>query len=82
MQLPIIGSRVSQADYGHGTVTSANEYHVVIDFDENGTRRFVTGRVQLMPSDVAAPVKVKKKAPARKKKVAVPSEPPIISAHE
>jgi hypothetical protein len=82
VQLPIIGSRVSQADYGHGTVTSANEYHVVIDFDENGTRRFVTGRVQLMPSDVAAPVKVKKKAPARKKKVVAPPEPAMASTPE
>ncbi len=74
MQLPIVGSRVSQTTYGHGTVTSVNEYHVVIDFDENGTRTFVTGRVTLTPSDVAAPVKVKKKAAPRKKKVEAPSE--------
>ena len=69
MQLPNVGSRVSQANYGHGTVVAANEYHVVIDFDEHGTRTFVTGRVNLTPSDVAAPVKVKKKAAPRKKKV-------------
>jgi hypothetical protein len=72
VQLPIAGSRVTQAQYGHGTVTYANEYHVVIDFDENGTRTFVTGRVELTPSDVAAPVKPKKKAPVRRKKVEQP----------
>jgi len=41
------GDRVSQPQYGHGTVTAVNQYHTVIDFDEHGSRTFMTLRVQL-----------------------------------
>ena len=51
------GDRVSQSQYGDGTVTAANEYHTVIDFDTHGSRTFATPRVQLEPSSTAAPVK-------------------------
>jgi hypothetical protein len=70
MQPPVVGARVLQPQYGHGTVTYSNQYHTVIEFDENGKRTFVTDRVELQPSDVAAPVKVKKVA--RKKAAAAP----------
>jgi len=64
------GDRVSQAQYGTGTVTSVNEYHTVIEFDDGRTSRFVTGRVELTASATEAPVKAKKGV--RKKKVVVP----------
>jgi hypothetical protein len=55
-----IGARVSQTTYGAGTVTMANEYHTVIDFDEHGIRTFSTRMVQLEPSQTAAPVRPKR----------------------
>jgi hypothetical protein len=58
-----IGARVSQTQYGAGTITAANEYHTVIDFDEHGSRTFATPLVQLAHSDIAAPVR-----PARKRR--------------
>ncbi len=54
-----IGARVSQPQYGAGTVTLANEYHVVIDFDEHGSRTFSTPLVQLGRCDTVAPVRAK-----------------------
>jgi hypothetical protein len=62
-----IGDRVSQQQYGAGTVTAVNEYHTVIDFDEHGTRTFATAMVQLERSSTTAPVRVKG---ARRKKAA------------
>jgi len=57
------GDRVSQSQYGHGTVTKADEYHTWIDFDEHGPRTFSTSRSHLEPSAMPAPVK-----PARAKR--------------
>ena len=62
------GDRVSQSQYGHGTVTTANQYHTVIDFDEHGPRTFATPLVHLERSSTAAPVKPAKsrrRAPKR-----------------
>ena len=65
------GARVSQPQYGDGTVTHADEYHTTVDFDAHGPRVFATSRVSLMPSDTLAPIKV---APARRKRaVRVPA---------
>lgn len=55
-----IGDRVSQRTYGDGTITAANEYHTVIDFDEHGLRTFVTRMVQLERSDTVAPERPKR----------------------
>ena len=71
-----VGDRVSQAQYGHGTVSAVNEYHTRIDFDEHGVRTFMTARVALEPSDTVAPVKVKtrrKSAPKTSTKSASPA---------
>jgi hypothetical protein len=67
------GDRVAHAQYGHGTVSSANEYHTVIDFDLHGKRTFVSPRVVLTDSMVPAPEKPAraKRAPARKKQAGV-----------
>lgn len=61
------GDRVTHAQYGDGTVSSTNEYHTRIDFDEHGPRTFSSPRVALAPATSAAPVKVK----ARRKKAVV-----------
>lgn len=55
-----IGDRISQPQYGSGTITSANEYHLVIDFDDHGIRTFRTPMVQLARCDTPAPVRVKR----------------------
>ena len=60
MKLHSIGARVAQMSYGPGTVTMANEYHTVIDFDEHGLRTFVTRMVQLERSDTVAPERPKR----------------------
>ena len=72
MRINAIGARVSQAQYGTGTITKANEYHTTIDFDLHGPRTFVTSLAALSPSDtLAAP----KPAKTRRKRVvsAVPA---------
>ncbi len=61
------GDRVTHAQYGDGTVSSTNEYHTRIDFDEHGPRTFSSPRVSLAPATSAAPVKVK----ARRRKAVV-----------
>jgi hypothetical protein len=56
-----IGDRVSQRTYGDGTITAANEYHTIIDFDEHGPRTFSSALVQLERTDSTAPVRAKGK---------------------
>lgn len=67
MKLYSVGDRVSQAQYGDGTVSSANEYHVRIDFDLHGLRTFASSRVALERTTTLAPIKVvsKRKRVAR-----------------
>jgi hypothetical protein len=60
-----IGDRVSQAQYGHGTVRFADQYHTIIDFDEPGLRKFSTPVVTLERSSTVEPGKPAK--PARRK---------------
>jgi hypothetical protein len=61
-----IGDRISQPQYGTGTVRIVDEYHTVIDFDEHGIRRFSTPMVKLEPSDTVEPGKPAKRPRARK----------------
>lgn len=65
MRVFAIGDRVSQRQYGAGTVTNVNEYHTVIDFDEHGPRRFATPLVKLEPSATTAPVRATTRRRAR-----------------
>lgn len=67
MKLYAPGARVVQTTYGSGTITSADEYHTVIDFDDHGPRTFASRMVQLAPCDTAAPEKPKR---ARRKPAA------------
>jgi len=70
-----IGDRVSQPQYGVGTVAAANEYHTTIDFDDHGPRTFATPLVKLERSMTVAPVRAKatrrKAAPRRAAAAAV-----------
>ena len=70
-----IGDRVSQPQYGAGTVAAANEYHTTIDFDEHGPRTFATSIVKLERSTTLAPPRAKatrrKAAPRRAAAAAV-----------
>ena len=61
MKFFVPGDRVSQAQYGHGTVTRADEYHTSIDFDDHGPRTFSTPRSHLERSQTPAPVKPPKR---------------------
>lgn len=69
MRVFSIGDRVSQPQYGAGTVAAANEYHTTIDFDEHGPRTFATPLVKLERSATVAPPRPKtarrKAAPRR-----------------
>ena len=72
-----VGDRVTQAQYGTGTVTAANERHTVIDFDEHGIRTFSTPLVRLERSSSAAPqraakTRARKKAAPKAAKAAAP----------
>ncbi len=54
------GIRVSQGQYGPGTIVESNGYHTVIDFDEHGVRRFVTTMVKLSATTVPPPSRSKR----------------------
>jgi hypothetical protein len=62
-----IGDRVSQPQYGTGTIRLVDEHHTVIDFDEHGLRRFATAMVKLERSETVEPEKPAKRT--RKKAV-------------
>ena len=51
------GERVSQLQYGDGTVLTCNEHHTVIDFDAHGSRTFVTSLVRFESCSTVAPEK-------------------------
>ncbi len=70
MQLYVKGDRVVQAQYGPGTVAEANAQHTVIDFDNHGSRTFVTSMVTLERTSEPAPVRPSARR-ARSKKAAV-----------
>ena len=71
-----VGDRVSQLQYGAGTITAVNERHTTIAFDDHGSRTFITAMVRLEPSDTVAPVKPKRtRKAAAPKLAAVPAAP-------
>jgi hypothetical protein len=69
MRLYTPGARVSQAQYGDGTVTSADEHHTRIEFDAHGLRTFSTVQVSLTASNTPAPVKAAKASRKRTPKI-------------
>jgi hypothetical protein len=69
MRIFAVGDRVTQPQYGPGTITSANAQHTIIDFDGHGLRTFITSIVSLEPTDAPAPapgrVKGRRRATAK-----------------
>lgn len=68
MPLYATGDRVSQQQYGDGTVISINEYHTVVDFDVDGVRTFATPLVRLERSfttPAPKPVKARRRSAKR-----------------
>jgi hypothetical protein len=55
-----VGDRVTQANYGHGTITGADDHHTVIEFDEHGVRTFATSMVVLERTSEPAPARAAK----------------------
>lgn len=53
----LVGDRVSQPQYGEGTILVRNDHHTVIDFDGHGSRTFATRLVRLERSMSVAPPK-------------------------
>jgi hypothetical protein len=53
--------RITHYIYGLGTISEVNDLHTVIEFDQNGRKKFVTSIVQLERTNVPAPA-----APARR----------------
>lgn len=62
-----VSERITHFKYGPGTIAEIGHTYTVIDFDENGRRKFVTSMVQLEPTTIAAPVPVAKKSRAKSK---------------
>ena len=56
--------RVSHTQFGLGVVIEVDARYTVIEFDEQGLRKFVTTLVQLERSDLPLPVK---RAPVRRR---------------
>jgi hypothetical protein len=61
-----VGDRVTQVNYGPGTITGADDHHTVIDFDEHGVRTFATSMVVLERTASPAPVRAAKARRATK----------------
>ena len=61
------GKRVSQDQYGPGTIVECNARHTLIDFDDHGVRLFVTTMVDLKPSALAEPSKARRTKAGRKR---------------
>jgi hypothetical protein len=55
MRLFSIGDRVSQLQYGPGTVAAVNEFHTTVNFDDKVLRTFATPIVKLERSSTVAP---------------------------
>lgn len=60
------GDRVTQQQYGDGTVLSVNTYHTKIDFDAHGPRTFLSDRVVLAPATTEKPVKPTRRPRAKR----------------
>ena len=63
-----VNERISHHVYGLGTISEINHAHTVIDFDENGRRKFVTSMVQLEHKDIPAPAPPPKPSRAKSAK--------------
>jgi hypothetical protein len=49
--------RIDHSIFGTGTIVDINEKYTTIAFDTEGTRKFITGKVHIAPSDTPAPAR-------------------------
>jgi hypothetical protein len=61
-----VGDRITQPNYGDGTITGADDHHIVIDFDGHGVKRFATTLVVLERTSAPAPARAAKAKRAAK----------------
>ena len=59
--------RIDHSVYGTGTIVDIDEQRTTIDFDEAGTKKFLTSIIKLAPSDVPAPAKRVRRKTTKKK---------------
>ena len=57
MALYATGDRVTQQQYGDGTVIICNDHHTIVEFDAHGARTFATHLVRLESCSTVAPPK-------------------------
>jgi hypothetical protein len=69
MRLFAKGNRVTQPNYGPGTITSTDEQYTVIEFDNHGRRMFMTNMVTLEPTSEPAPASTGR---SKRRKTAAP----------
>ncbi len=68
------GDRVMQPQYGPGTIVTTDEQYTVVEFDNHGSRRFITTMVTLEATKEPAPARAaKRRKPAAKKKAETPT---------
>jgi hypothetical protein len=67
------GDRVSQPQYGAGTITDVTDRYTVIDFDQHGVRTFVTSLVTLEATDEPAPTDRPRRAARKRTRKTAPS---------
>ena len=69
-----VNERIQHEDYGPGTITNIGPLHTTIEFDQVGTKKFMSSMVRLERTDVAAPQRRARaatgKSGARSKKAA------------
>ena len=75
-----VGDRVSQGKYGPGTITGADDHHIVIDFDEHGVHTFASSLVVLERTSAPAPVRAGKARRASKTATAKTTKAAISKA--
>lgn len=67
MDAPLpVGQRLNHGMYGLGTTTLSDERRTVIDFDEHGTKAFLTEMLQATLIDGPPPPRPKRGRAARK----------------
>lgn len=57
-----VNQRVNHHVYGLGTISMIDDLHTIIEFDENGRRKFMTSMVRLEHSDAAPPTRTRSRA--------------------
>lgn len=59
-----VNERIQHEDYGPGTIVNIGPVHTTIEFDQAGTKKFMSSMVKLERTDVAAPQR-RAKSPAK-----------------